>query len=70
MFLCLGARGGVHGDHGMMAAAMVYRVFAICKHGCCLLCYKYTGSYIEKGGELKWGNFHFLRLVARHFPFK
>jgi hypothetical protein len=28
---------GHYGGRGTMATAMVHRVFAICKHGCCLL---------------------------------
>ncbi len=44
--------------------AMFHCIFAICEHGCCLLCYKCTDSYIEKGGQLKWENSHVLRLVV------
>jgi hypothetical protein len=50
---------GHYGGRGMMAAAMVHRVFMICKHGCCLLCFRCTDSYIEKGGQLKIGKFPF-----------
>ncbi len=55
---------GHYGGRGTTVATMVHRVFAICKHGCCLLCYKCSYSYIEKGSQLKWENSHFLRPVA------
>ncbi len=44
---------GHYGGRGTMAAAMVHRVFAISMHGCCLLCYKCTDSYMKKGGQIK-----------------
>ncbi len=55
---------GHYNGCGTTTAAMVHRVFAICKHGCCLLCYKCTNSYIKKGGQIKMGKFPFLRPVA------
>ncbi len=55
---------GHYGGGGKMAAALVHHVFAIYKHGCCRLCYKFTDSYIEKGGQVKWEMFHFLWPVA------
>ncbi len=45
MFLCLRAGVGHHGGGGTTAAAMVHRVFAVYKHGWCLLSYKCTDSY-------------------------
>ncbi len=36
---------GHYGGRGTTAAAMVHRVFAIYKHGCCLLCYKCTDDF-------------------------